>query len=66
MTQDEKIQELLRELDNIATAYDGHQYGLPLHDASSKSKMSERVYKWVNNIIADADKKLRARPGTGG
>jgi MinD-like ATPase involved in chromosome partitioning or flagellar assembly len=69
MTQDEKIKELIQELlqvlDEIATDYDGQQYGLPLHDASSKSKMSERVYKWVNNIIATVDKKPHERPGTG-
>jgi hypothetical protein len=64
MTLEEKIQELLQVLDEIATDYDGQQYGLPLHDASSNSKMSERVYKWVNNIIANVDKTPR-RPGTG-
>jgi hypothetical protein len=69
MMQDEKIKELIQELlqglDEIAIDYDGQQYGLPLHDASSKAKMSERVYKWVTNIIATVDKTPR-RPGTGG
>lgn len=61
MTQDEKIkskiQELLISLNLIALEVNLDDYGLPIYDKDANRKMSERVYAWVINIVANTDKR---------
>lgn len=49
---DEKIDELLNELDSIARAVDPYDYGLPFGN-ESKIKMRECIWNWLitNGLI---------------
>lgn len=54
----DKIQELLNELNYMAISYCKYDYGLPMTDDVTREMMITYVQEWINNnkesICADA------------
>ena len=47
---DDKVDELLSNLNQIATDVDSYEYGLPLYADGSKELLRKAVIKWIAGL----------------
>lgn len=59
----EKCDELLSRLNEIARDVDSYEYGLPMYDDGAKSRMREALYRWAATDVSNAEYGVYASHG---